>query len=144
MRVQRNALDYLTSLKVSNIQELEGIDPAEVEIIWWRVGNRTWEESRLARRIGLVLVECLDLHTFVLRDFFKVVGVLEDVKVVHDVKLLVAHVEDVEVRRPLRSGPQLDDLQQVLILLTLPEANGSIVKGNQNGTDRLPVREVNA
>lgn len=94
--IQSNSANYLISLPVAHVHELEGFDKAQVEIGRWLVQLRSGEEPSRARRVLFAFVELPQSRSLILGHLLEVVRVLEHIEVVDNVELLVAHLENVE------------------------------------------------
>lgn len=144
MIVESNSANYLISLPVTYVDELEGFDEAEVEIGRWLVQLRAREEPSCARRMLFAFVELPQSRSLVLGHLFEVVWVLEHIEVIDDVELLVAHLEYVEECRACLVILQLDHLNQVRILSALPHFDRSISEGDQNNANWVLEGETDA
>lgn len=145
MCVQSNSANDLIPLPISDVDELQCLNGAEIEIWWWLIQLSAREELRLASGMLLALVEGSESLPFILRHFLEVVRVMEDIEVVNDVELLVAHLEDVKkCWSSLLTLLQLNDRNQVWILCTLPHPDSSVSESDQNDAYRVLEWEADA
>jgi len=94
MGTESDSPDGFGPLPISDEDELECLNEAEIEVCWWSCTGH-WEEPSLARGMRLALVQRPEPHPLIFRDFLEVVGILEDVKVILNIELLIAHVKQV-------------------------------------------------
>ena len=91
-----DAADYFVALPIPYVYELQCLHEAQVHIWRWLRELSAREELRRAVFVLLTLIQLFQPRPLILRHFLKVVRILEDVKVVHNVKLLVSHLENIK------------------------------------------------